>query len=51
VDWRHEVAMRLINAQKSDGSWANDNGRWWEKDANLVTAYAVMSLEIIYRGL
>jgi squalene-hopene/tetraprenyl-beta-curcumene cyclase len=51
VDWRHEVAMRLINLQKADGSWQNDNGRWWEKDPNLVTAYAVMSLEIIYRGM
>lgn len=51
VDWRREVAMRLINLQKSDGSWQNDNGRWWEKDQNLVTAYAVMTLEMIYRGM
>ena len=51
IDWRREVAMRLINLQKADGSWQNDNGRWWEKDPNLVTAYAVMSLEIIYRGM
>jgi squalene-hopene/tetraprenyl-beta-curcumene cyclase len=51
IDWRKEVAMKLINLQKADGSWANDNGRWWEKDPALVTAYAVMSLEIIYRGL
>ena len=51
IDWRREVAMRLINLQKNDGSWQNDNGRWWERDQNLVTAYAVMSLEIIYRGM
>jgi squalene-hopene/tetraprenyl-beta-curcumene cyclase len=51
VDWRRDVALRLINLQKNDGSWQNDNGRWWEKDSNLVTAYAVMSLEIIYRGM
>lgn len=51
IDWRREVAMRLINLQKRDGSWENDNGRWWEKDANLVTSYAVMSLEIIFRGM
>jgi squalene-hopene/tetraprenyl-beta-curcumene cyclase len=51
VDWRREVAMRLINLQKADGSWQNENGRWWEKDPNLVTAYAVMSLEIIYGGM
>lgn len=51
INWRKDVAMRLINLQKADGSWANDNGRWWEKDPALVTAYAVMSLEIIYRGM
>ena len=51
VNWRREVAMRLINLQKADGSWANANGRWWEKDPVLVTSYAVMSLEVIYRGM
>jgi len=51
VDWRREVAMKLINLQKADGSWQNDNGRWWEKDPNLVTAYAVLSLEMIYRRM
>ena len=51
VDWRREVATRLINLQQKDGSWANTNGRWWEKDPNLVTAYAVLSLEIVWREL
>ena len=46
-----EVALRLINLQQQDGSWANTNGRWWEKDPNLVTSYAVQSLEIIWRGI
>jgi squalene-hopene/tetraprenyl-beta-curcumene cyclase len=51
INWRKELAMRLINLQQNDGSWVNDNGRWWERDPNLVTAYAVISLEIILRGL
>ena len=51
IDWRHEVTMRLINLQQKDGSWSNANGRWWEKDPNLVTAYAVLSLEIIWHGM
>jgi hypothetical protein len=29
----------------------NDNARWMEKDAVLVTSYCVMTLEIIYRQL
>ena len=40
-----------LNLQRADGSWANDNGRWWERDPNLVTAYAVIALEMIYRGI
>lgn len=50
IDWRKELAMRLINLQQRDGSWSNENGRWWEKDPALVTAYAVLSLEILHRG-
>jgi squalene-hopene/tetraprenyl-beta-curcumene cyclase len=51
LDWRKHVAMKLLNLQQRDGSWSNDNGRWWEKDPALVTAYAVLSLEMIWRGL
>jgi squalene-hopene/tetraprenyl-beta-curcumene cyclase len=51
VDWRKDVAMKLINLQKADGSWANANGRWWEHDPSLVTSYSLMSLEIIYPSL
>jgi squalene-hopene/tetraprenyl-beta-curcumene cyclase len=51
VDWRRDVAMKLINLQKADGSWANDNGRWWEHDPALVTSYSLMSLEILYPSL
>jgi len=48
-DWRREVSLRLIDLQKADGSWQNETGRWWEKDPSLVTAYAVLTLEIIHR--
>jgi len=51
VDWRKDVAMKLINLQKADGSWANDNGRWLEHDPALVTSYSLMSLEILYPSL
>ncbi|MBI3415118.1 MAG: terpene cyclase/mutase family protein [Verrucomicrobia bacterium] len=50
-NWREEAALKLIDLQKGDGSWANDNGRWWEKDPALVTAYALISLEMIERRL
>lgn len=47
VKWREELALKLINLQRPDGSWANDNGRWFEKDPALVTAYCVISLDLI----
>lgn len=49
--WREAVALKLLNLQKDDGSWQNENNRWWEKDKALVTAYAVMALRAIEAGL
>jgi squalene-hopene/tetraprenyl-beta-curcumene cyclase len=51
VNWRRELAMKLIDLQQRDGSWSNDNGRWWEKEPALVTAYAVLTLSMTHRGL
>lgn len=51
VDWRTDLGKRLVTIQAADGSWVNDNGRWWEKDPVLVTAYTVLALETIYRAL
>jgi squalene-hopene/tetraprenyl-beta-curcumene cyclase len=51
IDWPRALGMKLTNLQNSDGSWVNDNARWMEKDAVLVTSYCVMTLEIIYRQL
>lgn len=51
ADWRRELALRLFDLQQSDGSWVNENGRWWEKDPVLVTSYAVVTLETLYRGM
>ncbi|HEY2951617.1 MAG TPA: prenyltransferase/squalene oxidase repeat-containing protein [Verrucomicrobiae bacterium] len=51
VNWRKELAMKLINLQQRDGSWENQNGRWWEKDPALVTAYCVLALERMHRGM
>ncbi|MFC5049711.1 prenyltransferase/squalene oxidase repeat-containing protein [Rubritalea spongiae] len=47
-DWRNELATKLLSSQKPDGSWVNENSRWWENEAELVTAYAVLTLEQIY---
>lgn len=42
--WRNELLAELIDRQRPDGSWLNDNKRWLESDANLVTGYALLAL-------
>nr|HPI32934.1 prenyltransferase/squalene oxidase repeat-containing protein [candidate division Zixibacteria bacterium] len=50
-DWRGDLADKLISIQQSDGSWVNENGRWWENNPDLVTAYCVMALEKLLQPL
>lgn len=51
VLWREKLALRLLDLQKGDGRWENDNGRWWEKDPALVTSYAMLTLQLLHSGL
>jgi squalene-hopene/tetraprenyl-beta-curcumene cyclase len=51
VNWQRELALKLINLQKGDGTWVNDTARWMETDPVLVTTYGVLTLEIIYNQL
>lgn len=51
VDWRKDLGQVMLSNQREDGSWVNKNSRWWEGDAVLVTAYAVLTLEQIYHSI
>jgi len=51
INWREQLALKLIDLQKADGSWANENGRWWEKDPALVTSYSLIALNMIQKQL
>ena len=51
VHWREALAVKLINLQTANGSWANENGRWFEKDPVLVTSYAVIALGMIHNKM
>ncbi|QDU93654.1 prenyltransferase/squalene oxidase repeat-containing protein [Lignipirellula cremea] len=44
-NWRAELVAELARRQKADGSWTNENERWMEGDANLVTGYALLALD------
>lgn len=43
-DWRMELADELASRQREDGSWVNENNKWLEGDASLVTGYALLTL-------
>ena len=45
-DWRKELSERLLSLQREDGSWANDNNRFWEADPVLCTSFAMLVLEL-----
>ncbi len=46
VNWRNELAAKLLALQKPDGSWVNDNNRFWENDPVLVTSFAILTLAL-----
>ena len=47
-DWYQELAEKLIEVQKPDGSWMNENSRWMEALPVLATSYAILSLDTAY---
>lgn len=51
IDWRADVTGKLLNLQKGDGSWINDQGRWMESDPVLTTSYILMALGRIHQTL
>jgi len=51
VDWRKNLGRLLVSNQGKDGSWVNENSRWWENDDILVTSYVVLTLEQLYYSI
>ncbi len=45
VLWREALIEKLVSLQREDGSWANENNRFWEADPALATSYALLALE------
>lgn len=43
-NWRKELTLALAKRQGSDGSWSNENDRWFENDKNLCTSFALLAL-------
>jgi squalene-hopene/tetraprenyl-beta-curcumene cyclase len=49
--WAEELAEKIISLQREDGSWVNEEDRWWESDPTLVTSYAVCTLAVCRRNI
>jgi squalene-hopene/tetraprenyl-beta-curcumene cyclase len=47
--WRSELVDKLGSLQRPDGSWVNEADRWFEGNAHLVTAYAVLAMQTTIR--
>ena len=45
-EWKKELSKKVISLQKPDGSWANDNNRFWEADPVLCTSFALLVLNL-----
>lgn len=43
--WRNELCVKLMSLQREDGSWVNEQDRWFEGNPQLVTAYAVLAMQ------
>ena len=43
-DWKRDLVLELAERQNADGSWSNENRRWFENDKNLATSFALMAL-------
>jgi squalene-hopene/tetraprenyl-beta-curcumene cyclase len=43
-EWRTDLVKQVLSTQQENGSWINDDKRWQEGDARLVTGYALKAL-------
>ena len=46
IAWKDELAKKILSLQRADGSWANDNNRFWEADPVLCTSFALIVLQL-----
>ena len=47
-DWYAELATRVVSLQNPDGSWINKDETYWEGNAAVATARALLALELGY---
>jgi squalene-hopene/tetraprenyl-beta-curcumene cyclase len=48
--WAQDLGQRLVSIQRADGSWLNENGKYWEDNPVLVTSRALIALNSALRS-
>lgn len=51
IDWPKALGEKLVSLQKDDGTWANENPRWWEGNPALCTPYVLHIYGTILRNV
>jgi squalene-hopene/tetraprenyl-beta-curcumene cyclase len=46
LDWKAALSEKLVSLQRPDGSWSNENNRFWEADPVLCTSFALIALNL-----
>jgi len=49
--WAEQLVTKLASIQSVDGSWKNENSRWWEDLPILATSYSLMSLNLCRKSV
>ncbi|MEK7487202.1 MAG: hypothetical protein AABZ60_22965, partial [Planctomycetota bacterium] len=47
--WRKDLSEKLMQVQKEDGHWINEEPRWFESEPTLVTCYSLLALRLCYK--
>ncbi len=47
-NWYEELARKILELQKPDGTWVNEEDRWMESMPLLATTYALLALSVGY---
>ena len=50
-NWGADLLIKLINLQQKEGSWQNENRKYWEGNKVLVTARAIITMNHIFRSI
>jgi len=48
--WAQDLGQRVVSIQRADGSWLNENGKYWEDNPVLVTSRALIALNSVLRS-